>query len=210
MKIYGHFFSAPVNQVRLTASALGIKHDYQHIDIPGGETKSAEYLAINPFGRVPALDDNGFKLGESGAISRYLACKNQNNMYPQDAQKRAEIDQWMDVAAHHIRTNMSKILFNKVFAPMMERSVDEQSMADGRTNLATNLPMVNDTLGQTPYLAGDSLTIADTAMMAALDPFEMIEVDLTPYPNINKWRQNNMAQDWYQNVHAHFGAEMQA
>ncbi len=209
MKIYGHFMSAPANQVRLTASAIGAEHDYVHVDLATQEQKTPEYQAINPLGRVPALDDDGFKLSESNAISRYLACRQGDcALYPNDAKARATIDQWMDYSSHHVRAAMAKVLFNTLFAPMMGMEVDEKSMAEGREQLSNALPHVNAALEKNAFLAGDAMTIADTAMLAAMEPFEMIKVDLEPYPAVVKWRQGLMAQPFYQNVHAHYAAEM--
>ena len=209
MKIYGHFFSPPANQVRLTASALGLDAEYVHVDLTKGEHKSPEYMEVNPFGRVPALDDDGYKLAESAAICRYLACKTDCALYPSDDPKaRGEIDQWMDYAAHHVRTNMGKILFNKIIAPMLDAPVDEKSITEGQNNLNACLPAIDATLGKTNYIAGDTLTIADTAMLAAMEPFEMIGYDVSGFKNIAKWRARNMNEDWYKNVHAHYAAEM--
>ena len=209
MKIYGHFFSAPANQVRLTASALGVDHDYQHVDLQQGEQKSPEYLAINPYGKVPALDDDGFRLAESNAISRYLACKANCDLYPSDVKQRATIDQWMDYSAHHVRGNMAKILFNKVLAPMIGAEPDERSMKEGEEFLNNAMQVVDSKLGENAYIAGDNLSIADTALMAAMEPFEMIGYDVSKYENVATWRQKNMESDWYKNVHDHYAAEMQ-
>ncbi|MEM8772000.1 MAG: glutathione S-transferase family protein [Pseudomonadota bacterium] len=208
MKIYGHYMSAPANQVRLTASALGQDYDYVHVDLGAGEQKSPDYLTVNRFGRVPAMDDNGFKLAESGAISRYLACKSDCAAYPKDPQKRAEIDQWMDFSAHHIRANMGKVLFNKVFAPMFEMEADQKSLDEGVENLNNNLPVLDAQLAKTPFATGDALTIADTALISAMEPFEMIEYDLSATPNVAKYRERIAGEDWYKNVHAHYAAEM--
>lgn len=210
MKIYGHFMSAPSNQVRLTASALGLDHDYIHVDLARGEQKSPEYLAVNPFGRVPALDDDGFKLAESNAISRYLACKTDCAFYPNDPRARATIDQWMEYAGHHVRANMGKILFNKILAPMLDAPVDEKSMKEGEQFLNNALPAIDGALGRNAYLAGDAMTIADTAMIAAMEPFEMIGYDFSGFANIKKWRAGIMAQDFYKHVHDHYAAEMSA
>ena len=211
MKIYGHFFSAPANQVRLTASALDLPHEYVHVDLLQGEQRTPEFLAINRFGRVPALDDDGFRLSESGAISRYLASKADSVLYPSnDAGKRAHIDQWMDYAGHHVRANMAKVLFNKMFAPMLELEPDEKSLAEGIANLDACLPIVDAALGDTNFIAGDAMTIADTAMLAAMEPFEVLDYDISAHDNVKCWRETAMQQDWYQRVHAHYGAERDA
>ena len=209
MKIFGHFFSAPANQVRLTASAIGHDFEYIHVDLTTGEQKTEEYLAINPVGKVPALDDDGFKLSESNAISRYLACKTDCALYPNDAKARAVIDQWMDYSAHHVRANMAKILFNKMFAPLLGQEPDEKSMAEGRDLLDQNLAPVNSTLGEHAFLTGGALTIADTAMLAAMEPFDVIEYDYAKFGHIKRWRDQLMATDWYQRVHERYAAEAQ-
>lgn len=209
LKLYGHFFSFPSNQARLTASAAGIDFEYVHVDLTKGEQKLPNYLSVNPFGKVPALDDDGYRLGESSAISRYLACKAGCALYPDDIRERGVIDQWMDFSCHHIRANVGKVMFNKFFAPVMGADVDEKSMAEGEANLEAMLPAVEARLAERAYLAGDVLTIADTAMIAALEPAEMMGFDLSSYSAIQKWRNAIMATGWYKNIHERYGAEME-
>lgn len=210
MKLYGHFMPPPANQVRLTASAIGADFDYAHVDLTKGEHKSPDYLAVNPYGMVPALVDGDLKLAESCAISRYLASKAKSDLYPEDLKARAQIDQWMDFAAHHIRTNTGKLLFNKIFAPMMGAPVDEKAISDGLAGLDRNLPVVESQLGRTRYVAHGRLSLADTAMLAAMEPFEMVGYDVSRFANIKRWRDGLMAEPFYTRVHARYGAEMNA
>ena len=209
MKLYGHFMSSPANQARYVASALGVAHDYEHVDLMQGQQKTPEFLSVNPVGKVPALEDGAYKLSESNAISRYLASKNDGKLYSRDLQESAKIDQWMDFATQHVRMSVGKVLFNKMFAPMMDMPSDENAIAEGRNHLDAQLPIINEALGRNPYLTGSEFTIADIAMVAAMDPFEVIEYDASAFPNVDKWRKSMMAQDWYQNVHSHYAAEMQ-
>lgn len=208
MKIYGHFLSAPSNKARLAASAIGQNFEYVHLDLTKGEHKSENYLSINPIGKVPALEDEGFCLYESNAICRYLADKNNSPLYPKDLQQRAIVDQWMDFGSHHILSNMGKVLFNKMFAPSMGVEPDLQSMADGEKFLKQLLPAVENQLAKTKMLTGEAMSLADIVMIAALDPFEMIKFDLAPYPHISAWRKNIMAQDFYKKVHTHYAADL--
>lgn len=209
MKIYGHFMSPPANFVRLTLSAAGVAHEYHHVELSKGETRTPEYRAINPYGKVPALVDGDLKLAESCAISRYIAAKAKSDLYPDDIKQRAVIDQWMDFAAHHVRTNMGKVLFNRMFAPMMGAPTDEKAIKDGLDALGTNVPMVEEQLSKSRYLAQGRLTIADIAMIAAMEPFETIGYSLDPFPNVKKWREGIMSEAWYKKVHAGYAAEMQ-
>ena len=208
MKIYGHFMSAPANQVRLVASALGTPHEYVHVDLQKGEQRTPEYLALNPYGKVPTLVDGDLRLAESCAISRYLASKAHSDLYPDDIRQRAVIDQWMDFATHHIRAAMGKVLFNRAFAPMMGLPVDERAIEDGLKTLDALLPAVESQLGRSRYIAQGRMTLADLAMIAAMEPFEMISISLDRFPNIQKWRAGIMAEPFYKNVHERYAAEM--
>ncbi|MFK7956532.1 MAG: glutathione S-transferase family protein [Lysobacterales bacterium] len=209
MDIYGHFFSPPANQVRLTVSALGVDANYHHVDLMAGEQKTPEYLAINPYGKVPAMVDGDLKLAESNAISRYLGDKVGGHGYPADAKERAVIDQWMEFSAHHIRTNMAKLLFNRMFAPMMDMPVDEKSIGEGIEFLNQNLPHVDNQLGRTAFIAGEHVTVADMALIAGMEPSEKVSFSLAAYPNITAWRNGIMEQEYYRSVHTHYGAEME-
>lgn len=210
MKIYGHFMSSPANQTRLTASALGLAFDYQHVDLASGQNKTPDYLAINPVGKVPALDDGGFYLSESNAICRYLAAKAGSDLYPGDAKKRAKVDQWMEFASHHLRANVNKVLFNKVFAKMLDVPSDPKAIEEGMGFVAQQLPLVDKALGGVDFLVGDALSLADIAVLAALEPLEMIEYDVSAHANLKAWRAGLMTKDWYTAVHDHFAAELQA
>ncbi|MCF6275753.1 MAG: glutathione S-transferase N-terminal domain-containing protein, partial [Robiginitomaculum sp.] len=85
LKIYGHFLSMPTNKVRLCASYLGLPHEYVHVDLQTGEHLKPEYLEINAAGRVPAIDDDGFKLSQSDAICKYMcALSGPSSFYPAD------------------------------------------------------------------------------------------------------------------------------
>ena len=186
---------------------MGFEFSYHHVDLQQGEQQHPDFLDINQLGKVPALEDDGFMLSESDAICRYMANK-AGKLYPNDLQTRARIDRWMDNSAQTVLLQMSKILFNRFFAPMLGIEPNQTSINEGQKNLGTILPHINNQLLQSKYLAGDEMSIADISMLAAVDPFDMIEVDLSEYPAITKWRQDLMQQKFYQDVHPHFASEM--
>ena len=76
LKIYGADLSGPANKVRFVANYLGLKYDYVVVKLREGEHQKPEFLKINPIGKIPAIEDDGFTLFESNAICRYLADKN--------------------------------------------------------------------------------------------------------------------------------------
>ena len=210
MKLYGHFLSSPANIARYAANAIGVAYDYQHVDLMTGEQKTNAFLAINPTGKVPALQDETFFLSESGAIARYLARKVASPLYPLggDNAATAIIDQWIDYSSQHVRLAVGKVLFNRFFAPMLDMPSDQKSIDEGLEHLADQMPVIDKVLTNSDYLAGNALSLGDIFMIGAMDPLDMIEFSLDAYPAIKTWRDAQQSQSWYQDVHTHYGAEL--
>ncbi|PHR56274.1 MAG: hypothetical protein COA43_14025 [Robiginitomaculum sp.] len=209
LQVYGHFMSMPANKVRLCVSYLKFPHDYNHVDLQKGEHQTPEYLEINPAGRVPAINDDGFKLSQSDAICKYVcALSGPSSFYPDELQEKARVDEWNSFASAHIMPAMGRIFFNKVVASLLGEPSDEASIATGEAMLARDLPMFEAKLQENDYLLGDHITLADITFLVGLEPAEMVQLDLSAYPAIIAWRKTIMARDFYQRVHMHFGAEM--
>lgn len=201
LKIYGIPVSSPTNKVRYVANYLNISYEFIPVNLGAGEHKTPTYLNINPLGKVPAMDDDGFHLAESNAISRYLASKSKATLYPSDLQSRAIVDQWIDYSSQHVMIALSRIMFNTYFYKFAGIEKDERSLQDGHKFIAQYLPVVEQQLSQHNYLAGDKMTLADIAMLAALDTCELAEVDLSPYSHLNKWRKKLMSESFYTKCH---------
>ena len=209
LNIYGHFLSMPTNKVRLCVHYLGLPHEYHHIDLQTGEHLKPEYLEINAAGRVPAIEDGGFTLSQSDAICKYLcALSGPSTFYPAEIKEQALVNQWIDFSSQHVLQAVARLFFNKVVVNLIGETADEASIKTGETMLARDLPLLEAQLQENDYINGDHITLADTSMIAALEPCEMIDVDLSDYPAITKWRTQIMARDFYQRVHARFAAEM--
>ena len=211
LNVYGHFFSMPANKVRLCVSFLGLPHEYHHVDLQSGAQMEADYVKINPMSRVPAIEDDGFTLSQSDAICKYLcALSGPSSFYPEDIHKQAKVNQWVNFASQHIQQAVSRLFFNKIIAPMLGEESDEKSIAVGENMLARDLPHLENELKENDYILGEKITLADIAMISALEPAEMVGLDLESYPEIQKWRETVMAREFYKRVHTHFGAEMSA
>ncbi|MGJ8561015.1 MAG: glutathione S-transferase family protein [Litorimonas sp.] len=206
--LYFHPISNPSLYPLFVAEAAGIKYERKMVNLQTQEQKSVDYLAVNPFGRVPALVDDNFAIGESSAIGRYLARKSKNDIYSEDLREAALIDQWVEFIVHHIRANVARVQFNRFIAPMIGEPVDEASIALGEKFLASNLPHVEVALSGDGHLHGDRLTLADIALVAALEPQHTAKLNLEDFPILTEWLETMRKQDWYQAVHTHFGAEM--
>lgn len=198
LKVYGLALSSPTNKVRFTANYLNIPFEFHHVNLAAGEQRTPEFLAVNPLGRIPCIDDNGFRLAESNAIIRYLADKHQSALYPKELQQRALVDQWMDFAVQHVAIPLSKIMYNMYFYKLMNAAKDERSLQDGHKFLELNLPVIEKQLSQSAYLASAEITLADIVLLASLDMSEAAKVDFSIYPHIAQWRKKLQAQSFYQ------------
>jgi glutathione S-transferase len=204
LKIYGLDFSPWVNRVRFTANQIGLEYDYVQVDLLNGEGQSTEYKQLHPAGKVPAIDDDGFVLFESGAICRYLATKSDSSIYPDDVKTKAVVDQWTDFSVIHIAMAMQKVFFNRVVYKMMDKEQDKLSLKEGEEFLQHFLPIIDAQLGTMSYLAGDTISLADMILVAWLDPAEISELNLSPYQHIYKWRNQLKQQDFYTKCHQNY------
>ena len=208
LKIYGADLSSPANKVRFVANYLGLKYDYIFIKLREGEQNKPEFLKINPIGKIPAIDDHGFCLFESNAICRYLADKNQSAIYPKGLKERACVEEWLDFGSMHVGVAVSKVVYNRIFAPIRKIEVDERSIKEGLEFLARFLPIVDKQLAQNKYLLGGGITLADFNMLACLDPVEAAQIEITTYDNICRWRNELRKQDFYTQCHKEYGESL--
>lgn len=206
LKLYFHPLSFPALMPIFTAEAAGKPYEKIMVDFATGAHKAPDYLKINPLGRIPAMSDGEFNLSESLAISRYIA--RGSSLYPDDAKAQGLIDQWADFSVHHIRANVGRVQFNRVVAPMRGMDADESSIALGLKFLSDNLPFVENRLSEGPFLCGDTMTLADMSLLAALEPDKTAKLDLSPYPKLMAWLAARRSETFYTNVHSHFGAEL--
>ncbi|VAW18835.1 hypothetical protein MNBD_BACTEROID05-1212 [hydrothermal vent metagenome] len=205
LKVYGADLSSPANKVRFVANFLEMDYEYIRISLKNGEHKKEDYLKIHPAGKIPSIDDEGFTLFESDTICKYLASREKSSLYPTDIKQRAIVDQWVDFSTIHIGVAMGKVLFNKVFAPIVGVPVDEQSMNDGYMFLSRYLPVLEGVLGKNKYLASGCLSLADMTLLATLDPLEVSGVEFDTYKNICQWRNSLKKESFYTKCHNSYG-----
>ncbi|VAX35753.1 hypothetical protein MNBD_UNCLBAC01-210 [hydrothermal vent metagenome] len=197
VEIYGNDLSLFSNKVKLAANAIGTEYEFKNLDFQAGDLGKPEFLAINPVGKMPALKDGEFTLFESTSMIKYLADKQKSELYPQELQARYTVDKWLEFVSIHIGASVTKVLFNKKFAPIMGLPVDERSMEDGINFYKRFLPIVDTQLSQSKYLASDTLSLADITLLAILDPSEVAGHDITPYANVVKWREELKKEKFY-------------
>lgn len=181
IKLYNFPRSGHAHRVELMLSLLQLPTELILVDLAKGEHKQAPYLAINSFGQVPAIDDNGVVLADSNAILVYLAHKYGNGRWlPADPVGAARVQRWLSVAAGPIAFGPAAARLITVFGAKLN--------ADELIERSHNLLKVLDSeLGKTPYLAGSEPTIADVAAYSYIAHAPEGNVSLDDYGNVRAW-----------------------
>lgn len=182
IKLYRNPLSGHCHRVELMLAFLDIPYETVDLDMANGAHKAPEYLAISPFGQVPAIDDNGTTLSDSNAIITYLNKKYNDGYewYPEDPLKAAEVQRWLSVAAGEIAYGPCAVRLVKVFGADLEYDVAKQK-TESLFEVLETLLKARD------YLAGDAITLADVAGYSYVSHVPEGGVSLEPYPSIKEW-----------------------
>lgn len=164
MKLYDFAFSPNCRKVRAVAYELGVTFDYQPVNLPQRENRGAAFLAVNPNGRVPVLEDDGFVLWESTAILRYLAAG--TALLPTAKRAAADVDRWLSWQVAHLAPAMSKVAFERVVKRILQLGpADEAVVAAATADYTMATSILDGALANREYVAG-ALSIADFALAA--------------------------------------------
>jgi len=179
MKLYYHPLSGHSHRARLIVSLLGVQHDLIEVDLMSGAHKKPEFLALNPFGQVPVLDDDGTVVSDSNAILVYLATKlGRTEWLPKDAEGAAAVQRWLSVAAGEVAFGPAAARLITVFG-----SKHNPEEVIGRAHgLLRNLEAH---LTGRDWLVADRPTIADVALYSYVARAPEGNVDLSNYPQVN-------------------------
>lgn len=182
MKLYHFGLSGHCHRAALFLSLAGIDHELVNVDLAAGEHRFPEFLALNAFGEVPVLDDDGAIIPDSLAILVYLARKiGPSHWLPTDPVKEAEVQRWLSVAAGKIAYGACAARLVTVFdAPFRPEEVIERAHS--------TLRVIEEVLGEREWIAGtDRPTIADVALYSYIERAPEGNVDISSYPRILAW-----------------------
>ncbi|HBZ14566.1 MAG TPA: glutathione S-transferase [Pantoea sp.] len=178
MKLFHFPLSGHAHRARLFLSLLGLPHEIIDVDLKAGEHHTPEFLAMNPFGQVPVLEDDGTFIADSNAILVYLAKKTgRSEWLPEDAQGAAAVQRWLTVAAGDIAFGPAAARLITVFGRPFNA---EEVIA--RAHLV--LSRIENHLQNREWLVGDGPTIADIAQYSYIVGAPEGNVDLSGYPAV--------------------------
>ena len=128
-----------------------------------GANKTPEYLALNPFGRLPTIEHGDFVLYEAQAIGRYIdQVFDGPSLTPADPRAQARMDQVLNIVDWYVMPSISSAIgFNRVVKPRFGMPVDEEAVANALPMARTCVAALEDILGSQPYLAGEAVSLAD-------------------------------------------------
>ncbi|KAA0076345.1 glutathione S-transferase [Tardiphaga sp. P9-11] len=179
MKLYHHPLSGHSHRAHLFASLLGLPHELIEVDLKSGAHKTPDFLALNPFGQVPVLDDSGTVVSDSNAILVYLAkTSGRTEWLPDDAKGSAAIQRWLSVAAGQLAYGPAAARLITVFG----RSFNPAEVIERAHAL---LALVEAHLADRDWLVGNGPTIAHVALYSYIASAPEGNVDLSGYPNVN-------------------------
>ncbi|KAF8648692.1 hypothetical protein HU200_064742 [Digitaria exilis] len=169
LKLYGMVLSPNVVRVATVLNEKGLDFEIVDVDLRTGAHKQPDFLALNPFGQIPALEDGDEVVYESRAINRYIATKYKSSgadLVPTTPSAKMEV--WLEVESHHFHPNASPLVFQLLVKPILGSTPDPEVVDKHASQLAKVLDVYEAHLAKNKYLAGDEFTLADANHMAYL------------------------------------------
>ena len=182
MRVYGDSISGNCLKVRWVAEYLGLGFDWIETDILKGESRTPEFLTLNPAGQVPlVILDDGRPLAQSNAIILHLA--EGSALIPTDAYDRARMLEWMFWEQYSHEPYVAVARFHVRYAG--KAVADLESRLVERGNAA--LQRLEDGLATSPFLVGQAVSLADVALVAYTRVAHEGGFDLGRYPKVSAW-----------------------
>ena len=199
LKLYNFPMSPNCRKVAALAIDLGINVETVMVDMMKGAHKDPGYLAKNPNGKVPTIEEDGWLLWESGAIMQYLADKKPGNtLYPTEPRARAEVNKWLFWDAAHFQFESAFLLYGeRMFRPMMKLPARPEVHAQAEENFNRFAAVVNGAVEGKKYLVGNTFTLADLAIVGTMMFRNDAKLDLAAYPHLKAYLElHEQRESW--------------
>jgi glutathione S-transferase len=187
LKIYGSKTSSNVQKVLWRCGELDLPFVRdENTGGPSRHDRTAAYMALNPNGLIPTIDEDGFVLWESNVIVRYLSAKHgMGTLCPADLKKRADCERWMDWQQTAIASPMG-VAFRALLRIPPEATPEDQVQAAVRK--ASEAWKILDThLAAWPFVGGSTLTMGDIALGNAIHRWFKLPIERPDFPHLKAW-----------------------
>ena len=182
LRIYGSARSRGI-RVLWMAGELGLAFEHKDWLPRAPETRTPEYLALNPNGRVPTIDDDGYILSESMAINLYLAKEHKSALYPADPKNEARAIQWSLWETDRLDRQIVNYFRHARELPEAER---KRAIAeDAWKEIEAAFGVLETALSRSQWLAGPAFSVGDLNVAAAL--YRALALDLGRWPHLDAW-----------------------
>ena len=184
LTLYGDSISGNCMKPKWTADLLGIPYDWVEVDILQGGTRTEDFLSVNPAGQVPlARWPDGRALPQSNAIMLYLAEEAGSDLVPSDPFRKAQMMSWLFWEQYSHETAIAVRRFQKHYLKTPDDQIDPQLLAKGRRALG----VMELQLTYTDWIVGDTMTLADIALVAYTRVAHEGGFDLSDFPSVERW-----------------------
>ena len=196
LKIWGRRSSANVQKAMWLIGELNLAHEHIAAGGPYAKLNTPEFLAKNPHGLVPVIEDNGAVIWESNAVVRYIAARyGTPRFWQDDPAARANWDKWMDWAATTFQPNIIGLFWSYWRTPEAARNGQQIEHFAERT--ARDLTLLDGILATRPYLAGDDFTLADIPTGVHLYRYYTIGRPVPKLAHVEAWYARLSARPAY-------------
>jgi glutathione S-transferase len=182
LRIYGDSISGNCLKVKWTADYLGQSYQWIETDILKGESRTPDYLAMNPAGQMPLIVlADGRALAQSNAIILYLA--EGSDLIPGDPYRRAKMMEWLFWEQYSHEPYVAVARFQMLYLGKSVQELEPRVIERGRAALA----LLDKALDGRAFLVGDALTLTDIALVAYTRVAHEGGFDLAAYPHVSAW-----------------------
>ena len=176
-------------KVLAVARQLGLDFELCPIDLLNGAHLQPDFAALNPSKKMPVLEDDGFVLWESNAITQYLASKKpEAGLLPVDARRRADVSRWQFWESAHWDPACATLVFERLLKPVLgQGDPDPSAVARGEQDVRRFGAVLDGRLAARRFLCGDRPTLGDFAVGAWLNYAERAGYPLDGFGAVRRW-----------------------
>ena len=196
MRLWGRRSAFNVQKVMWAMAELGL--EYEHLEV-GGRFRGLEtpqFLALNPNGRIPVLEDNGLAIWESHTIIRYLAATyGAGSLWPSDPRVRSLADRWMDWMLATLQPEFMKLFWGFFRTPEKHRNV--KLIEAAMTQCEKHFAVLDAHLQGRAFVAGENFSMGDIPVATSLYRYFEMGISIPELPNVCAWYEGLSARPAY-------------